>query len=130
MKRLLIAVLALALAACTGGNLASTGPAAIAGAADGAGLPAPATIADQTTLDEESLLRVERLYKALRTALEMGVDTGLIRGAFAAQIGEGDRKAFALLGAARTAYDTGNAATYRDAVAKAEAAILNLLGDR
>jgi hypothetical protein len=129
MKRLLVAALALCLAACTGGQINSAGTVA-AGAADAAGLPAPATVADKTTLDEEGLLRLERLYKATRTAVEMAVDAGVIHGAVASRIAAADNKAFHLLGLARSAYDTGNAATYTAAVAQAQAAISDIWGDQ
>lgn len=58
MKHAIIATLALAIVACTGGQINSASTAVAAGA-DVAGLPAPATIADKTTLDKESLLPAE-----------------------------------------------------------------------
>jgi len=130
MKRLLIAALALALAACTGGNLAFTGPAAVAGAAEAASLPAPGAVADETTVDEQALLRLELAYKAVRTAVEAAVDVGVISGPVAARIAVADNKAFHWLSLARSAYDTGNAASYRNALTQAEAAIGAIWGDR
>jgi len=105
MKRLIIATLAHALAACgpftaTGDGIRTAGTIA-AGVTDAAGVPAPATVADLTTADEQAMLRLERVYKAARSTVELAVDSGLVRGKLASTIAAGDRFAFQKLGALR-----------------------------
>lgn len=127
MKRLIVVAFALALAACAITPKAAVSTAARA--ADTIGAPAPANLADQTTLDEGALLRLERIYKAIRTAAEMAVDTGMIRGAMATRIADADNFAFGKLRLARAAYDTGNAASYTQALREAEPAIAAIWGN-
>lgn len=102
MRKLVIAS-ALALSACT------TIPAP----------PPPATIADTTTLDETGAIGVEVAYKAFRTAMELAVDAGMLKGATALRVRDLDNRAYALVSAARAAYRAGNAATYSAAVDEA-----------
>lgn len=116
---------ALLLASCGGVQTAINSAATVA---DAAGAPAPVTIDDKTTLDETALLRLERLYKAARTAVEMAVDAGVIRGALATRIAAADTFAFSKLRLARAAYDTGNAASYAQALREAEPAIAAIWG--
>ena len=126
MKRIPLTLLAaLALTACapTVSGVVSAG----AGAADVAGVPAPVTVADKTTLDERAMLAIELAYKAARIAVETGVDAGLIRGATATSFAALDNQAFLALATVRSAYRTGNASSYRTALSEAQAAIAGLL---
>jgi uncharacterized protein YceK len=120
MKKLLIVpMLALCLAGC------GTVTAAAAGAA---GLPpTPQAAADATVLDEQAAIDLELAYKALRLAVETGVDAGLIKGARATQAAALDNKAFAALRVARSAYRAGNATGYLAALAEARSAINDAL---
>jgi hypothetical protein len=83
--------------------------------------------ADQTVLDEQAALSVELAYKAARTALEIGAETGLLKGRGAAAAAEADNRAFAAVLAVRAAYRGGNAGDYGKAVAAARATIAALL---
>jgi hypothetical protein len=112
MIRLISVALLCALPACTSLN---TIP------------PAPGTIADKTTLDEQGALAAELAYKAARIAIETGVDAGLIRGTTAGRVAALDAKAYAALGIVRKAYAAGNAASYTAAITTARAAIADLL---
>lgn len=132
MKRLIIATLAHALAACgpftaTGDGIRTAGTIA-AGVTDAAGVPAPATVADLTTADEQAMLRLERVYKAARSTVELAVDSGLVRGKLASTIAAGDRFAFQKLGALRALYDAGNASSFRAALPEVEKAVTNMIG--
>lgn len=89
--------------------------------------PAPVTLADRTTLDEQGLLGLELAYKGGRMAAEAGVDLGLIRGEVALKLAALDDKAFRALGAARAAYRAGNAASYTTALGEGQAAITGIL---
>lgn len=106
-------IAALALAGC--GPLASTLP------------PAPAAVADRTTLDESAALTAELAYKAARVSVETGVDAGFIKGATAAKVATLDSAAYAALGKVRAAYRAGNASTYSSALTEARGAISALL---
>lgn len=108
--KLILIPLSLALASCT--------------ALPGIGtLPPPAAVAERTLADEQAAQGAELAYKAFRTALEIAVDTGFLKGAAAARAAELDRRAFAALGVARKAYTTANSTDYLQAVANARAAI-------
>lgn len=88
--------LAIALAACT---LSLNGCAALQG------LAAPATtVAAHTAADEEALKRCETTYKLARTLMEIGVDSGLIRGGVAVTVAGLDNKLYGVLVTCRTAY--------------------------
>ncbi len=111
MKLLIIAV-ALALSACG----ATSGPLA--------NIPtAPVALADRTAADEQVAIGVEGGYKAFRLAVELGVDTGVIKGTRAALAASADQRAFAALQALRAAYKTANAADYLTAARSANSAI-------
>lgn len=124
MKRLalIFAALSLPLAACD----------TVAGVAAGtAGLPAsPVEVCDRSQLDENAGIAVETAYKAWRIALELGVDTGLVKGALATKLAALDRTAYGLTLATQNAYKACNAAGYvsaaRDANAAVQAAITAL----
>lgn len=114
----LAALAALSLCACsalgTADIVASTG----ATAADAAGAAPPASYADRTTLDEATMGLAESAYKLANLAVELGVDVGQIKGTRAAWFKDADNRAFAALGTLRTAYRTGNAASFRAAYAE------------
>ncbi len=105
MKRILIAA-ALALSAC------ATIPAIP---------PAPASVANASTLDEQTALAVELAYQAAATAV---LATGL---ATKPAVKAADRKAYAAVKAVRAAYDTGNASSYATAAVTARTALTDLL---
>lgn len=124
MRMILCAALALTLTACGGlGNTINSAAPVAATVADAAGVPAPATIADRTVLDEQALLAVELAYKAERLAIETAVDAGLIKGDRANMLAGLDNRAFLAVTSARAAYSTGNAASYREALTEAAAAV-------
>lgn len=108
--KLILIPLSLALASCTG----SAGLGA---------LPPPAAIAERTVADEQAGQGAELAYKAFRTALEIAVDTGFLKGAAATRAAELDRRAFAALKVARKAYTTANSGDYLQAVKNARSAI-------
>ena len=92
------------------------------------GIPAsPVAAANQTVLDEQAMLAVELAYKAARTAAELAVDTGLLEGPAAARVAELDNKAFRAVAVVRSAYATGNAGSYGEALSEARAATAELL---
>ena len=89
--------------------------------------PNPATVADQTTLDERGAIAVEIAYQAAARATEALTDAGLIEGEAATRVAQIDRRAFAAVQTARRAYDAGNATSYADALREARAEIAALL---
>lgn len=98
------------------------------GCASLAGLMAwPAAVANQTALDEQGAIGVELAYKASRTAMEVAVDAGLLKGPRAAQMADLDNRAFAAVTGVRAAYRAGNASNYYVAIADARAAITAML---
>ena len=88
---------------------------------------APVSVADRTILDEKTLTAVELAYRAARTLAELGVDTGRLKGASAAKAQVLNRKAYAALGVMRSAYRTGNAASWGQAYGEAQGAIAGIL---
>lgn len=115
MRKLLFAAVAsLGLAACvpTIGNLPST----------------PATVANETLLDERAAIAVESAYAGARTVLEALVDAGMITGTSASRAAELDRQAYSAVQRVRAAYRAGNADSYAEAVNDARRAIAGLLG--
>ncbi len=123
IKRFLFPLVALALAACTPTTIADRVVTGAAVAADVANVPPPVTYADKTILDEKGGIAVELAYQAWRTAVEIAVDTGFLKGAKAARVAEIDRRAYAATLAVQAAYRAGNAARYTAAVTEAKAAI-------
>lgn len=110
MKQLIIAA-ALALGAC-GAPL--TVPASI---------PAPVELANRTAADEQIAVGAENGYKAFRLVIELGVDTGVIKGERATRAAAADRRAYAALLTLRAAYKTANAADFLTAARSANSAI-------
>jgi len=110
MRKIFTAALAaLSLTGCALGSLPS--------------VPPPAQVANATVLDEQAALGVELAYKAFRTALEVAVDAGVLRGAAASKAADLDTRAYLATLAVRGAYRAGNAANYAEAVTDARAAI-------
>lgn len=96
----------------------------LAGCAGFGSIPtSPGQVAEGTVLDERAAIAVELAYKASRTALEIAVDAGLLRGERAAQAAALDNRAYSAVQAARAAYRGANAASYYQAVDEARAAI-------
>lgn len=83
----------------------------------------PGEAADQTLLDERGALAVELAYRAAGVALETAVDAGSLTGERAATAARLENRAYSAVLAVRAAYDTGNAATYAEAIDEAQAAV-------
>lgn len=84
---------------------------------------APADVANATVLDEKAGIAVEVAYKAWRTAVELAVDGGVLKGDKAARVAEIDRRAYTATLATQAAYRAGNAAGYATAAREATDAI-------
>lgn len=108
MKRLLIALALASATACTP-------------------IPAPNTVADLTTLDEQGALGVELAYRAFRTAVEFGVDARLVQAPLARCLAALDNTAYSAVQATRAAYRAGNASNYLAASEQARTAISTAL---
>lgn len=101
----------MAIPACAPGtNIATTPPAALAGA---------------SVLDEKAVLGAELAYKAMRTAGTIAIDAGVLKGDRAARVAVIDNRAYAAVLLARRAYSAGNANDYGRAVGEA----LSLIGE-
>jgi uncharacterized protein YceK len=107
MKRALILVPLAAL------SLSGCGPML---SAMGGGVPAPATLAGHTTADEQAMKSAELIYKTWRTAAEIGVDAGVIKGERAAKVAEIDNRLYAALKSARAAYRAFNSTDLTKAI--------------
>lgn len=83
-------------------------------------LPAPASAADQTVLDEKALLALELSYKASRLTAEEALEARLVSPALARKLRAANRNANAVLIRARAAYDAANAQSYAAALDEAE----------
>ena len=122
MKRLLVAAVALALAACTTGEAVRSAGSIAASAADAAGVPVPATT---SALDEKALTLAAKAVDAAALSASALVHAGVIL--------PGSPGALRLAGALDTARDgvnaaalareAGNATTYSAALDKAAAAL-------
>lgn len=126
MRYLLIPALALALSACTGMGTLDTATNAGAAAADIAGVTPPAAYADKTVMDETGMRSAELLYKTARMVVELGVDSGRLKGANAATAARFDNEAYRLLGVMRTAYRAGNAGSWRTALGEMKAIVASI----
>jgi hypothetical protein len=111
MRRIIIAAAALALAGCETPQIPAS----------------PADAANQTILDERAALGAELAYKAARTAVEVAVDAGIIKGEGAARVAAYDNRAYSALQSARAAYRTANASSYAAALTEAHAAISDMI---
>src|SRR5688500_11373349 len=114
MKRLLLAAgLALALTAC--------GPQDVINSAGS--LPPPVSVADQTIMDEQTVIAFDTSVETAAALATVAVKAGIIRGANldrAAVLSKTGRTAVLALGAA---YRAGNATSYAAALVQAKAAI-------
>lgn len=88
---------------------------------------APVDLADQTVLDEQAGAGVELAYKAFRTALELAVDAGVLKGDAATKAAALDNRAYGAVLVVRKAYAAGNATDYYAATTTARAAITDAL---
>ena len=86
-------------------------------------IPTPVSFADRTALDEQAALSIENGYKLFRTAVELGVDTGVIKGAFALRVARADTVAYNALLVVRQAYKTGNSSDFLAAARSANIAL-------
>ena len=101
MRRSLIAFAALALAACSTVPSGST-------IGDLVTTTAPSTYANRTAADEQAAVAVENGYKAFRLAVELGVDSGIIKGERAVMAAKADQCAYTALLVFREAYRSAN----------------------
>lgn len=116
MKRFLLP-LALALSACT------TIPAIP---------PSPASVANQTKLDEQTGLAITSGYRAAVAAARLANQIRPFSPGTKTRAAELDAKAFAAVAAVRSAYEAGNAESYAAAATKARLLIdqiIALAGD-
>ncbi len=102
---------ALALSACT---VPITSPIVI---------PTPVSYAQRTAVDEQVAVNAESAYKAFRLALELGVDSGVLRGPRATVAAMADQRAYAALRVFRQAYRTANAKDFLAAARSANIAV-------
>lgn len=109
MKTLLLA-LSLSLAAC--------GPVTTVGS-----IPAPSEFAGRTAVDEQVAVGVEQGYKAFRLALELGVDTGVIKGDRAVKARAANTTAYNSVLVMRQAYSTANSEDFLAAARSANMTI-------
>ena len=112
MKLLLTIVAALSLTGCT-----------LAQASGPLGIPVPVEYANRTAVDEQVGVGIENGYKAFRTAVELAVDTGFLKGERAATVQRANRCAYAAVNVYRQAYKTANAADLLLAARSANIAI-------
>ncbi len=111
---ILLATASLALSACSVAD----------GAAVAVGLPAnPAAVCDRSTMDESGGQLVELGYRLFRTAGELAVDAGRVKGAAATKVRALDDQLFAATQAVQNAYATCNATSYADAIERAKAVL-------
>jgi hypothetical protein len=83
----------------------------------------PSVYAQRTAVDEQVAVGVELGYKAFRTAMELGVDAGLIKGQRATLVAAADQRAYAAVLVFRQAYKTANSADLLAASRSAHIAI-------
>lgn len=88
--------------------------------------PAPVAAADQTVLDERAMIAVEQSYLAVGAAIEAATSAGVLKGAAASRVERLDALAMEALVALRAAYDTGNAASFGEALGRAKSTIAQI----
>lgn len=86
-------------------------------------IPAPIEFAGRTAADEQIAIGIEQGYKAFRMALELGVDTGVIKGDRARLAARADAQAYSGVLIAREAYLTANAEDFINAARSANSTI-------
>ena len=89
---------------------------------------APAAVADETKLDEQTALTLTLAYTGAARAATLAIEAGLVDDAKTIErIGQLDRSAFAAVKAAERAYRAGNADSYASAIVVARGDISALL---
>lgn len=78
----------------------------------------PATVADKTKLDEQSMLSAETLYYSTNVLAQIAFDTGKLTTDQREKVKAADNKAYKALGALRAAYRAGNSTSYYKALAE------------
>lgn len=127
MRLTLTLFAALALTGCTTAGAVHTAGTVAAASADAAGVPAPVTYADRTTLDEKAAIGAETTFTLAAKGATLAIKTGLVsEPATIVRIGEIRGKAYAALLKVRAAYRTGNATSYSAAFREFETAIRDL----
>lgn len=114
------------------GALALTG-CSFADVSHATGIPTPVEYAQRTAADEQIAVGIENAYKAFRQVVELGVDTGFIKGARATAVKRADMCAYRAVTIFRQAYKTANAsdllAAARSANIAIEQALATVKGD-
>jgi hypothetical protein len=111
MRKYLVCLIAVALAACGVVPPGSTT------------LPPPSEIANTTVLDEKAAIAIETGYKAFRTAVEIAVDSGQLKGEKAARVAVIDNKINAAVIRVEQAYRAANSSSYTAAVLEAKSLV-------
>lgn len=96
------------------------------GACDIGAVQSPGSVANRTVLDEQIGSAVELAYKAARLLVELGVDTGRIKGQNALKADAFIVRAYSATLAVQEAYRAGNAVSYKAAAEHATATIAQL----
>lgn len=130
-------LIATSLAACAPAahpDIANNATEPIANRADATGLPCPSnatgnSISNSTRLDERLALGVEGAYAAARTAAELAVDAGIVKGAAATRLRAANKRAYDAVQAVRAAYCAGNQTSYVGAAVKATEAVSAFLAN-
>lgn len=112
MKHLLLPLVALGLVSCTAAQVSHA-----------TGIPVPVEYAQRTAVDEQVAVGIENAYKAFRLAVEVGVDSGVIKGERAAALQRADRCAYSAVLIFRQAYKTANSSDLLAAARSANIAI-------
>lgn len=88
-------------------------------------LASPASVANQTKLDEQAAIGVNLAYKSFRLAVETAVEANIVvpGSPLALKIADLDNRAFSAVQAVDAAYKAGNSNDYATAVARAYVAI-------
>jgi hypothetical protein len=126
MIRLLLPLCAaLALAGCDTPRPASAGSVAVntGTAIADATLPPPVAYADRTTMDEATVLTIEKGVEAAADLATLAVKAGVVKGAQLATVARLSAQTRAALVTLRAAYSAGNATSYADAATRIRGAI-------
>lgn len=89
--------------------------------------PPPATVANQTKLDEQAAIGIELAYQAANLAIRTANRAGALSPSDKLKAADLDNQAYRAVLAVRAAYDAGNDTNYGAASAKAQEAVLALL---
>ena len=111
MKRLIGAIALLMLAACT---------------TPGSIPPGPSVIADQTTMDERTVIAFDTAVSTAADLATVAVKAGLVKGANLDRLAALSAKARAAVLALGAAYRAGNATGYAEAIGQANSAIAGI----